>query len=158
MRITIISDTHIYSIKNLPDQLLDDISSSEAVIHAGDIVGLKAYNELKEISKRLYAVKGNMDVEIEGLEDELIFQLGKFKIGLTHGHKYNNLYNGLIYNFSECDIVVFGHIHSPYFYREKNLCLINPGSTSKNRWKNKNSYAIMDIYEKDFKVTFVDIS
>ncbi|ADR19660.1 metallophosphoesterase family protein [Calditerrivibrio nitroreducens] len=158
MRILIISDTHIYSIKNLPPQVLDEIPNSDAVIHAGDIVGIKAYNELKEISKRLYAVKGNIDLDIEELEDELIFQLGKFKIGLTHGHKYNNLYNGLIYNFSECDIVVFGHLHSPYFGREKNLSLINPGSTSKNRWKNKNSYAIMDIYENDFKVTFVDIS
>lgn len=157
MQVTIISDTHIYSIKNLPPKVLTEIKNADAVIHAGDMVGKNFYNELKGISKTLFAVKGNMDTDITEIEEVNKFTLGHLRIGLTHGHIYNNLYNGLIYNFTDCDLVIFGHTHSPYFKKEGNVWLINPGSTSKNRWKNINSYAILNIYDKDFTVTFYDI-
>jgi len=157
MQIVIISDTHIYSIQNLPNEIIAKIRNSDAVIHAGDMVGKNFYEELKVENKNLYAVRGNMDSDIQDLDEMVKFKLGYLKFGLTHGHIYNNLYNGLIYNFSDCNIVVFGHTHAPYFKKENDLWLLNPGSTSKNRWKNTKTYAILKIYKDNFDVEFYEI-
>ncbi|MCX8084581.1 MAG: YfcE family phosphodiesterase [Calditerrivibrio sp.] len=157
MQVLIISDTHVDSIQKLPPVLISLFPSCDAVIHAGDIVGLNTYEEMKKLNPKLYAVAGNMDASYGVLEHTLRIDLGQMRIGITHGHIYTNLYNGLMYDFNDCNMVIFGHTHSPYFRKENNLWLLNPGSTFKNRWKTKNSYAILKIYNNDFRVTFYDI-
>jgi len=78
-----------------------------------------------------------MDILLTSLPDKLTFKLEELMISVTHGDMYVNLYNGLIYDFPDSDIVVFGHTHHPYSKTVGKNHLINPGSTSKNRWKNK---------------------
>lgn len=157
MRIIIISDTHIDSIRNLPKVVIFHIKNTDAVIHAGDIVGIKAYEEIKKLNKHLYAVCGNMDILLTGLPQKLTFKLEELTISVTHGDTYANLYNGLVYDFPDSDIVVFGHTHHPYSKTVGKTHLINPGSTSKNRWKNKNSYAILTVEKKNYSFDFYDI-
>jgi len=114
LRVLIISDTHIDSIRNLPEVVIFHIKNTDAVIHAGDIIGIKAYEEMKKLNKHLYAVRGNMDILLTSLPDKLTFKLEELMISVTHGDMYVNLYNGLIYDFPDSDIVVFGHTHHPY--------------------------------------------
>ncbi|MDO8726429.1 MAG: metallophosphoesterase family protein, partial [Candidatus Methanoperedens sp.] len=63
MKIIAISDTHIKfgSITDhLPGDLVDRMKKADMIIHAGDFVRKKAYDELSALC-RLEAVHGNMD-------------------------------------------------------------------------------------------------
>src|SRR3989304_9025852 len=63
MKIIAISDTHIKfgSIKDhLPDDLIEMMKRADIIIHAGDFVRKKAYDEICMLN-RLEAVHGDMD-------------------------------------------------------------------------------------------------
>ena len=61
-RIIIISDTHIGTIEKLPPKVLNALKEADIVIHAGDADTLNFIDELEDICKCLYAVKGNWDL------------------------------------------------------------------------------------------------
>ncbi|MEF3255260.1 MAG: metallophosphoesterase [Deferribacterales bacterium] len=157
MRILIISDTHIDSIKNLPKILISEIERSDAVFHAGDIVGKRGYNELLSLNKNLYAVRGNVDFMLDNLPTSLTVTINNLKISITHGNRYHDIINGLLYEFADSDIIIFGHTHHPYSKMVGEQYLINPGSTSKNRWKNKETYAILELTDINYNITFYEI-
>ncbi|MCA1933276.1 MAG: YfcE family phosphodiesterase [Calditerrivibrio sp.] len=157
MKILIISDTHINSIRNLHPKVISEIKNSDAVIHAGDIVGEIAYREIKSISRKLYAVRGNMDILTDELERKITFNIYDKKISVCHGDIYNDIYNGLLYDFVDSNIIIFGHTHHPYSKIIGKQHLINPGSTSKNRWKNKKSYVILEFTFENYTVNFFEI-
>lgn len=157
MRILIISDTHVDSIRNLNKKVISEIKSSDVVIHAGDIVGEFAYRELSSISRKLYAVRGNMDILAEEIDRKVTFNVYDKKISVCHGDIYHDIYNGLLYDFEDSDIIIFGHTHHPYSKIIGKQHLINPGSTSKNRWKNKESYVILEITFDSYTVNFFEI-
>ena len=86
------------------------------------------------------------------LPRELEFELGKYKVLITHGHYY---YVSL--NTEELrrqarsrgkDIVMFGHTHKPYLDTEDGITILNPGSLSYPRQEGRRpSYMIMTIDE-----------
>ena len=89
MRLIVISDTHIpQRIKELPDILVQEINKADGIIHAGDFTSYRFYENLKSISKELYAVKGNMDDNYisTNLTDKLIIEIEGKRIGIMHGY------------------------------------------------------------------------
>lgn len=153
MKIIVISDTHKEGLVELPDKLIEAIKDSDMVIHAGDFVDLKVLEALKEISKEVKAVCGNMDGEDiqKILPKKEIFKIGKYKIGIMHGSGApNNLVSVLSEAFKNdnLDLVIFGHSHSAFNERIGNTIFFNPGSPVDKIFAKYNSYGIIEINGK----------
>lgn len=152
-RIIIISDTHCGTIEKLPPKVLQALKEADIVIHAGDADTLNFIDELEDICKCLYAVKGNCDLGSK-LPVKLVEEIEGVKIGISHGTgNYNNVVDRMYYMFSEDDpkIIIFGHIHVPVNEEIEGVWFINPGSTSLNRTLNYGTYAELIIDNGSFQ-------
>jgi putative phosphoesterase len=134
MKIIAISDTHIKfgSIADhLPGGLVEMLKEADLIIHAGDFVSKKVYNEFSGMN-RFEAVHGNMDgpelknmlserkvIKIEGIKIGLIHQAA-FSLQDTTGSRYMAKEMGV-------DVLVFGHIHKPVL-EMSDVLLVCPGS------------------------------
>lgn len=146
MRVLIISDSHGKSL--YLEKAILRVSPMDCIIHLGDIEGDEDY--LRDISPcPVYMVAGNNDFFSREPKEDII-QLGKYRILLTHGHKYN------IYGSAEglktigkqrgVDIVMYGHTHVPNVDQTDDVWLINPGSISLPRQKGRRpSYILMEL-------------
>jgi putative phosphoesterase len=139
MKIIALSDTHIKfgSITDhLPGDLVDRLKKADLILHAGDFVKKKAYDELCALN-RLEAVHGNMDdpelknilperkvIEIEGIKVGLIHQAA-LSIQDTIGARYMAKEMGV-------DVLVFGHIHRPLI-EKSDVLIACPGSPTSPR-------------------------
>ncbi len=134
MNIIAISDTHIKSgsiYDHLPGGLVGLLKNTDLILHAGDFVSKRAYNEFSALN-RLEAVCGNMDEQ--GLKDMLpekkVIEIEGIKIGLIH-HAALSLQEtiGARYMTKEmgADVLVFGHIHRPLI-EKSDVLLVCPGS------------------------------
>lgn len=139
MKIIAISDTHIKfgSIKDhLPTDLIYKLKQADIIIHAGDFVRKKAYDELSAIG-RLEAVHGNMDdPELKKiLPERKVIDIGGIKIGIIHqaalaihdiiGVRYMAKEMGV-------DVLIFGHIHKPVI-EKSDVLIACPGSPTAPR-------------------------
>ncbi len=139
MKIIAISDTHIKfgSVRdNLPGDLVERLKKADLILHAGDFVRKKAYDELRELN-RLEAVQGNMDdPELKNiLPERKVMDIKGIKIGLIHqaalsiqdtiGARYMAQEMGV-------GVLVFGHIHRPLI-EKSDVLLACPGSPTSPR-------------------------
>lgn len=156
MKILVTSDTH-----GMYDSVSDYILTHEDIdllIHAGD--GLEdVKNIFYETGLNYYAVKGNNDFFINE-EYEKVIEINGKRLFLTHGHKYDvgYTYENLVEKAYElnCDIVVFGHIHTYVNEIKNDILLLNPGSPSLPR-DGVGSFIILDINDK-INVTRVSLN
>jgi len=113
--------------------------------HINDIYALENTTKVD-----IFAVKGNVDYGMDGVED-LVLGLNGYKFLLTHGHKYRIKYD--IYSLYlkakeyEVDYVFFGHTHAYADFEENGVRFINPGSIAKPRDHKYGSYIIMSLTE-----------
>ena len=146
MRILIVSDTHRYNRNYL--ELVERLRPLDMVVHCGDVEGSEY--TLKEAAEcPVMMIAGNNDF-FSQLPREIVFNIGKYKVWVTHGHTYP-LYRGTeilkeAARARDADIVCFGHSHEPFLERAEDMTLVNPGSLSYPRQANRRpSYVIMDI-------------
>jgi len=146
MRILIVSDTHRNNRNYL--ELLERLRPLDLIIHCGDVEGCEY--TLKEAAEcPVMMIAGNNDF-FSQLPRELNFNIGKYKVWVTHGHNYfvymGNQKIKEVARSRGADIVCFGHTHMPMIERTDDLIVVNPGSISYPRQENhKPSYVIMDI-------------
>lgn len=146
MLIAVISDTHrMEKYINLAKDLIKD---ADILIHLGDNVEDVELLQ-QNFNGDIYAVKGNCDYSNIYPKERIIEIKGK-KIYITHGDLYGVKYgmNNIYYKGKEveADVVLFGHTHQPIIEKENNMILMNPGSISLPRSKNR---TIAFIHIKD---------
>lgn len=138
MKILIISDTHGKNDAYL--ELIEQESPLDMVIHCGDIEGSE-YLMAEAAGCPIQMVTGNNDF-FSDLPAEKEFQIGKYKIWLTHGHTYyvsmNNEYIKREAKARGVDIVMYGHTHRPVLDVEADLITLNPGSLTYPRQEEEN--------------------
>lgn len=140
-RIIVVSDTH-YDSKSLT-KIVNMYPKASLYLHAGD-------SQLDEYSIRPFiSVKGNNDYLIS--DEVRIIDLGVNKIYMTHGHK-NYLSEdslSLLAKRNECNILIFGHTHRPFYKIVDGVHILNPGSLSLSRSTLGNTYATIEIDENN---------
>jgi len=145
-KIMVVSDTHRYH-ENLKKALINE-GPIDMLIHLGDSEGEEDYiRELAHCDVEIIA--GNNDY-FSDLQREEVIKIGKYNVLLTHGHYY---YVSVGLDFikeaaieRKIDIVMFGHTHRPVIEIYNDVTLINPGSISYPRQKDKKpTYIIMEI-------------
>ncbi|MCM8797484.1 MAG: YfcE family phosphodiesterase [Candidatus Omnitrophica bacterium] len=151
MKIGVIADTHIPDrAKAIPQQILNAFKKVDMVIHAGDLVDIKVLEELKSVCNNVKAVYGNMDNEETQkiLPQKIVFKVGSYNIGVTHGFGASNHLLEYIYNTfkdDKVDIVIFGHAHTPFNKKINGILYFNPGSPTDKVFTPYNSYGIIEI-------------
>ncbi|ELK45144.1 metallophosphoesterase [Halobacillus sp. BAB-2008] len=152
MKIVVTADTHMpKKAKELPERLMKELPSADAVFHLGDFQSLDVYETLKEKSA-LYGVYGNVDGgEIrELLPEKQVVTLGGVRFGLVHGHgEKKTTERRALESFEEgeVDVVLFGHSHIPYLRYHKKTLLFNPGSATDKRSLPFYSFGILTLFE-----------
>lgn len=146
MRILIVSDTHSYNRNYL--ELLSRLGTPDMIIHCGDVEGSE-YTLTQAADCPVMMIAGNNDFFTD-LPRELEFNIGKYKVWVTHGHNHRvYMGNQTIKTAARsrgADIVCFGHTHVPVLEREDDLVVINPGSISYPRQSDhRPSYVLMEI-------------
>ncbi len=145
MKIIIVSDTHR---KNDNYFEVMRLHKPDMVIHCGDAEGSE-YAIAEAADCPVQIVLGNNDF-FSTLPRELEFDIGEYKVWVTHGHNYyvsmgnENLKREAIARGK--DIVFYGHTHKPVVDIDEDVIAVNPGSLSYPRQDNRRpSYAIMEI-------------
>jgi len=142
LRIAVLSDTHIHSLEEIPQRIIESLSTVDLIIHAGDFTTIEVLNGLKQLGE-VKAVQGNMDSDeiINILPTKDVIELGNKKIGITHGwgspwrieHRVRKL-------FDQVDIIIYGHSHQSQKRVIDNTLFFNPGKAA-------NSFGILTIEE-----------
>ena len=149
MRILVISDTHRKNDNYL--NVIQKVGKLDLVIHLGDVEGSE-YTIEEAAGCPVEMVAGNNDF-FSNLPSEKTLQIGKYRVMITHGHRYYiGMGNEMLKEEAIAhgvDIVMYGHTHKPVIDISDNIVAINPGSLSYPRQENrKASYIIMEIDEK----------
>ncbi|WP_373231132.1 metallophosphoesterase [Cohnella sp.] len=154
MKIVVVSDTHMPRMnKKLPDRLLRELKTSDAIIHAGDWTNLSVYEALAHFAPT-YGVAGNNDgADINrkfGLRKQLVFE--EVRIGIVHGHgdgKRMDTEARAIEAFKNIhlDALIYGHSHIPVHKRTAGMLIFNPGSPTDKRRQPLYSFGIFKVAE-----------
>jgi putative phosphoesterase len=148
MKILVVSDTHK---RNENFYMVVKMHQPDMVIHCGDAEGYE--NELAEAAGcPMKIVLGNNDF-FSDLPREQEFNIGKYRVWLTHGHNYYvSMGPELIKEEAiarRMDIVIYGHTHRPLIDIGDEVTALNPGSLSYPRQEgHRPSYIIMEM-DKD---------
>lgn len=152
MKIVVIADTHMPKKgKQLPSRLIQELDTTDLIIHAGDWSSMSVYHELYEFAP-VTGVYGNVDHEDvkEHFPLSELLEISGHKIGITHGHgeKKTTEKRALeMFADNEVDVIIFGHSHIPMQRYSKRTLLLNPGSPTDKRWLPYYSFAILEIGE-----------
>lgn len=153
MKVLVVSDTHR---KNDSYFQIIKMHNPDMVIHCGDAEGSE-YAIAEAAGCPVQIVLGNNDF-FSDLPKELEFNVGKYKVWVTHGHNYYvSMGNEIIKKEAKArgvDVVFYGHTHRPVVDYGDGVVAVNPGSLSYPRQEgHKPSYVIMEI-DKDEELHF----
>jgi putative phosphoesterase len=146
MKVLIVSDTH--GRNHCLIDTINRVGPIDLLVHLGDIENGEEYI-LSMITCPAEFVSGNNDY-FNGLPKDKLIQIGRYKVFLTHGHRYGvNFSTGNIVEEAKkrkADIVMFGHTHVPIIDLTGNVWTINPGSLALPRQNGRvPTYIIMDL-------------
>ena len=145
MKLLLFSDNH--RDRDSVQKMIAKHKDIDQIISLGD-------SEMKEhelTQLNIYGVRGNYPFEPKFPKD-LTFEYAGLKVYYTHGHYYSvklglsRLLNYAYYN--QINIVCYGHTHRASLKEINDIIFINPGSLSKSKMHDSNSYAILEITEK----------
>ena len=146
-RILVLADTHIPRVaRDLPAEIYDEIKNVDMIIHAGDFVEKDLLDKLEGL-KETKAVYGNMDSPFlqRLLSLKQIIQIGKFRIGIVHGHGApQDIVETVTKEFKGVDAIIFGHSHSALNMVKDGILFFNPGSPTDIVFASSNSYGILE--------------
>ena len=138
--------------RKLPDQLLEEAQACSAILHAGDLVSSGVLDQLSGLVPT-YAVHGNQDSPTvrARLPSHLTVTLGKWTIGIVHGHEGRGVYTEdrafNAFASQRVDVTVFGHSHQPMNMRRDGILMFNPGSAVAGRGGQGNTYGLLELAE-----------
>ncbi len=131
-RILVISDTHARSMSELPQELVEALAEGDWVVHCGDFTSIDVLMGLRQISRRFVAVYGNVDPrEIrEELPQKATFEVEGKRIGVIHppwGGAPFGIEERIAGEFSDVDVILFGHTHDITQKEIGGVLFLNPG-------------------------------
>jgi putative phosphoesterase len=146
MKVLIVSDTH--GRNKYLFETVHRVSPIDLMIHLGDLGG--TVDEIRSmVSCPIHMISGNNDI-FSGLAKDKVIMIGKYRVYLTHGHRYGVYYstNQIIEEAKarQANIVMFGHTHVPLIELNDDIWAINPGSIALPRQGSRiPTFIIMDI-------------
>ncbi len=146
MKVLIVSDTH--GRNHYLIDTINRVGPIDLLIHLGDFENGEEYIR-SMITCPVEFVSGNNDF-FNGLPKDKLINVGKYKVLLTHGHRYGvNFSTSAILETAKkhkADIVMFGHTHVPMIDLTGSIWVINPGSLALPRQNGRiPTFIVMDL-------------
>ncbi len=155
-RIIVISDTHVRSLKELSQELVNTLSEADYVVHCGDYNNIVLLHELRCLGKRFIGVYGNIDPR--EIRDELpaktVFEVEGRRIGVIHPHWGGppwGIEEDIAKEFEGVDIILFGHTHDTCHKTIDSVVFFNPGQAYPS-FRNPASAGIITIDHKGIQI------
>ncbi len=130
LKIGVISDTHLKKVTQKLEEIYEKyLQDMDMILHAGDFVSVEVAEYLNR--GNFHGVHGNMDSPdlISRLPQKEVIKAGSRRIGLIHGWGPGEGIEDRIWNeFSNVDIIVYGHSHTPVNHIREGALLFNPGT------------------------------
>ena len=146
MKILVISDSH--GKNGRMELAIEQESPMDLIIHLGDLEG--GEDLLEAIAPcPVEIVCGNNDF-FAPYPREKVIEAGGVRIFMCHGHNYGVSYGtqrlAEAARQQNCQVAMYGHTHCPDIEEYGDVTVVNPGSISYPRQKNRRpSYMIMNI-------------
>lgn len=145
-KIGVLSDSHLGHVTEefriLLQRLFRDV---DLIIHAGDMVSRSVFDYLCNWDLR--GVKGNMDdFDLDNLlPRKRVEAIEGKRIGIVHGRGAPySIEQVVLSEFTDVDLIVFGHSHVPSYAKRGDLILFNPGAL-RNPATGKKTVGIIEI-------------
>ena len=145
-RILVISDSH--GRNDDVAGVIRQVGHIDMLIHCGDVERGDDYIR-SLVDCPVHMVSGNNDYNLD-LPRQDIFNIGDYKTMVVHGHTfYVNRGVGRLREYAlenHIDIVMFGHTPRPYIEIGDDVTILNPGSLSYPRQKDrKPTFLLMEL-------------
>jgi len=154
LRLALISDTH----GEVSPEVLEEVSKSDAVLHAGDIMGGDVIRSLSPRMGLVVCVLGNNDVSatwrdqdqelLSSLKETALVRCAGGDIVIEHGHRVPRIevdHFSLAYKYEGMRMVLFGHTHIQRADTDFEPWLVNPGAAGFTRNKGGASCSVLTI-------------
>jgi len=130
--VLVISDTHVNSLQELPQSLLQALGDAEWVVHCGDYTSLTVVDELRDLGPNFVGVYGNTDPEEvrQQLPAEVTLTFEGRRVVVVHPYWAGDpegLEERLAARYPGVDAILFGHTHKPCNLMLNGTLLLNPG-------------------------------
>jgi len=140
LRLVVVADTHSAPHPSMAKHVRS--LSPDGILHAGDIGDLAVLDGLGAIAP-VFAVRGNIDVRLPGLPDQLTLDVVAGDASLLRILLVHIAVNGprlradvgRLARARDVSLVVCGHSHVPFIAREGDLSVFNPGSVGPRRFR-----------------------
>ena len=147
MKIGVLSDTHLRGVTSEFREIYDIyLADMDLILHAGDIVSPEVVNFLNK--NALHCVHGNMDPpELkEMLPRKKVLKLGAYRLGITHGWGTSEgIEDRIRPEFSNVDIIVYGHSHRAVNHVKDGVLFFNPGTATGFSSAGAHSIGVLDL-------------
>jgi uncharacterized protein len=147
IRIGVISDTHLLQVSGDLKYIFETyLADKDVILHAGDIVSEEIIDFFE--GRPLHAVFGNMDpFEVRHrLPAKSVVEAGGYRIGLIHGWGPSaGLEDRIADEFTDVDIVVYGHSHDAANHVRNGVLFFNPGTATGYAASGMHSIGILDL-------------
>jgi uncharacterized protein len=151
MKIGIVSDTHGL----FRPEVATALAGVERILHLGDVGKPSVLKELGKIAP-VTAVRGNVDREgplSELPETDVVLLEGRYVYML---HNLDTLH--LDPAAGKFAAVLYGHTHTPNFYRRKGVLYFNPGSCGPRRFRLPVTVGLLTVGEEvEFQAQIVPL-
>jgi uncharacterized protein len=133
--IGVVSDTHGY----LDPRLIAAMTGVDAIVHAGDVGGLRVLEGLRSLAP-VFAVQGNNDVPLGGLGLPEVLDI---ELAGTSLHVVHQL--PMARPSEETDVVIYGHSHVQVYERRGGVLYLNPGAAGRRGFHALQTAALLRI-------------
>ncbi|MFP4457079.1 MAG: metallophosphoesterase family protein [Clostridia bacterium] len=158
MKIGVISDTHYQPSRFDLNRLTKHFKDVSIIMHAGDVGDISILKYLSRFGE-VNVVAGNNDYNLNYLNKKEIIKIDKYSIGLTHGHIGNelNIKHNAYKSFNDVDIIIYGHTHRPSIEYYNDVLMINPGSLTRPRTKDRKSTVAILYIDDELRAEIVEV-
>jgi uncharacterized protein len=161
MLAAVIADTHLpRGSRRLPERCVALLRAADVVVHAGDVSGVPALEELRALGPPVHAVHGNVDEAalMALLPERLEVEVGGARIGIVHdGGRRAGREARLASWFPGCDAVVYGHTHLPQAEQVDGVWILNPGSPTERRRAPERTMLLLRVRGRELEPELVRV-
>src|SRR4030042_984172 len=134
-KILVLSDIHIPTrMHDFPFDKIDDYAKvCDFIFGLGDYINETVIDIINSYGKKTFLVSGNMDNNLVKIKIpvKLNVKIEDVNIGLIHGWGApSGIRKRIIHEFTDVQLICYGHTHEPYFNEENGIYFFNPGSLS----------------------------
>lgn len=136
-KILVLADIHIPTrMFDFPFDKIDDYAKAcDLIFGLGDFVNETIIDIINSYGKKTFLISGNMDnnlVKIK-LPVKQNIKIENVNIGIIHGWGAPwGIRNRIRHEFTDVNLICYGHTHEQFFNKENGIYFFNPGSLSNN--------------------------